>query len=50
MSTSLNLQLSSSSVEYLKESANPIVEHVQVSDKNTLKELGVIVSPSTVNN
>ena len=48
MSTSLNLQLSSSSVGYLKESANPIVEHVQVSEKNTLKELGVVVSPSTV--
>jgi len=50
MSTSLNLQLSSSSVGYLKESANPIVEHVQVSDKNALKELGVVVSPSTVKN
>ena len=50
MSTSLNLQLSSSSVGYLKESTNPIVEHVQVSEKNTLKELGVVVSPSTVKN
>ena len=48
MSTSLNLQLSSSSVGYLNESANPIVEHVQVSEKNTLKELGAVVSPSTV--
>lgn len=48
MPTSLNLQLSSSSVENLNESANPIVEHVQVSEKNTLKELGVVVSPSTV--
>ena len=50
MPTSLNLQLPSSSVGYLKESADPIVEHVQVSDKNTLKELGVVVSPSTVKN
>lgn len=50
MPTSLNLQLSSSSVGYLKESANPIVEHVQVSDKNTLKELGVVVFPYTVKN
>ena len=33
---------------YLYESANPIVEHVQVSEKNILKELGVKVSPSTV--
>ena len=33
MSTSLNLQLSSSSVGYLNESANAIVEHVQVSEK-----------------
>ena len=48
MSRSLNLQLSSSSVGYFTESANPIVEHVQVSEKNTLKELGVVVSPSTV--
>ena len=35
------------SFSYLNESANPIVEHVQVSAKNTLKELGVVVSPST---
>ena len=48
MSTFLDLQLSRSSVGYLKESANPIVEHVPVSEKNTLKESGVVVSPSTV--
>ena len=48
MSPSLSLQSSSSSVGYLYESANPIVEHVQVSEINVLKELGVAVSPSTV--
>ena len=48
MSPYLSIQSSSSSVGYLYESANPIVEHVQVSEKNILKELGVVVSPSTV--
>ena len=40
MSTSLNLQLSSSSVGYLNESANPIVEHVQVSEKKYIEGVG----------
>ena len=40
MSTSLNLQLSSSSVGYLNESANPIVEHVQISEKKYIEGVG----------